>query len=68
MKNILTFKRVLADSQAEDLTLITNLILEIEEILRRIEEVKEFTYKGYTKDELKKSTRLLKIKFEIQWR
>jgi len=67
MKKTLTFKRYVTLEQARDIQLTANLILEIEDILRKIEEVKEFTYKGYS-DENFKNQILLRIKFEVDWR
>ncbi len=67
MKKTLTFKRYVTLEQASDIQLTANFILEIEDILRKIEEVKEFTYKGYS-DENLRSQVLLRIKFEVDWR
>ncbi|WP_312134930.1 hypothetical protein [Sphingobacterium sp.] len=66
MKKTLTFKRYVTLEQASDIQLTANFILEIEDILRKIEEVKEFTYKGYS-DEHLRSQVLLRIKFEVDW-
>lgn len=67
MKKTLTFKRYVTLEQASDIQLTSNFILEIEDILRKIEEVKEFTYKGYS-DENFRNQVLLRIKFEVDWR
>ncbi|MGN0019974.1 MAG: hypothetical protein ACI35Z_04210 [Sphingobacterium hotanense] len=67
MKKTLTFKRYVTIEQARDIQAIANFIIEIEDILRKIEEVKEFTYKGYS-DEISKNQVLLRIKFEVDWR
>lgn len=67
MKKTLTFKRYITLEQASDIQLTANFILEIEDILRKIQEIKEFTYKSYS-DENFKNQILLRIKFEVDWR
>lgn len=68
MKNTLTFKRYTTTTHSADMQVVSNFILEIEDILRKIEEVKEFTYKGYSDEIIRGSQVILRIKFEIDWR
>jgi len=68
MPEILTFKSTISKEGLELTGLVSDAILQVEELLRKIEEVKEFTYKGYDIHEFNSNCDMLLIKFSIQWR
>lgn len=68
MPEILTFKSTISKEGLELTSVVSDAILQVEELLRKIEEVKEFTYKGYDIHEFNSNCDMLLIKFSIQWR
>ena len=68
MPEILTFKSTISKEGLELTSVVFDAILQVEELLRKIEEVKEFTYKGYDIHEFNSNCDMLLIKFSIQWR
>lgn len=68
MPDLLTFKRTISNDQSDSTDHIAIVILELEETLRKIEEVKEFIYKGYDLLDFSDNSKTLKVKFAIKWR
>ncbi len=68
MPDLLTFKRTISNDQSDSTDHIAVVILELEETLRKIEEVKEFIYKGYDLLDFSDNSKTLKVKFAIKWR
>lgn len=68
MPEILTFRSTISKEGLELTSAVAKAILNVEELLRKIEEVKEFTYKGYDIREFNSNSDMLLLKFGIQWR
>lgn len=66
MKNILTYKKTMSNHSIKEIDVITEVIHDIEEQLRCLEEIKEFEYKGYDIEEFNNNCSFLKVKFLIQ--
>jgi len=64
----LTFKSTISKEGRELTSAVAEAILTVEKLLRKIEEVKEFTYKGYDIREFNSNSDMLLLKFGIQWR